>query len=164
MRFLIVPAILLLAAAGDASTVTVDHPWARATAGNATTGAAYVTLTETGAADTLTGTSTPAAKTAEVHETISDNGVMKMRPVGPLPLMAGTPVKMEPGGKHIMLMGLKAPLKAGDKFPLTLTFAHAAPVTVTVVVEAAGTTLPSINGMGSMPGMPSMSGMGSHMH
>ena len=121
MRFLIVPAILLLAAAGDASTVTVDHPWARATAGNATTGAAYVTLTETGAADTLTGTSTPAAKTAEVHETISDNGVMKMRPVGPLPLMAGTPVKMEPGGKHIMLMGLKAPIKAGETVPLTLT-------------------------------------------
>ncbi len=158
MRFLMIPAILLLAAAGDASTVTVDHPWARATAGNATTGAAYVTLTETGTADTLTGASTPAAKTAEVHETINDNGVMKMRPVGSLPLVAGTQVKMEPGGKHIMLMGLKAPLKAGDKFPLTLTFAHAAPVTVTVVVEAAGVAVPSMHGMGNIPGM------GSHMH
>ena len=164
MRLLLIPAILLLAAAGDASTVTADHPWARATPGNATTGAAYVTLTETGAADTLTGASTPAAKTAEVHETISDNGVMKMRPVGPLPLVAGTPVKMEPGGKHIMLMGLKAPLKAGDKFPLTLTFAHAAPMTVTVIVEAAGVAIPSMNGMGNMPGMSNMPGMGSHMH
>jgi len=161
MRFLLIPAILLMGAAGDAPSVTIDHPWARATAGNATTAAAYVTLTETGSADTLTGASTPAAKTAEVHETINDNGVMKMRPTGPLPLTAGTPVKMEPGGKHIMLIGLKAPLKAGDKFPLTLTFGHAAPVTVTVVVEAAGVALPSMNGMHNMPGM---SGMGSHMH
>jgi periplasmic copper chaperone A len=157
MRFLLIPAIVLLAAAGDASTVKVDHPWARATPGNATSGAAYVTLTETGAADTLTGASTPAASTAELHETISDNGVMKMRPVGPVALTPGQAVKMAPGGMHIMLMGLKAPLKAGATFPLTLTFAHGAPVTVTVAVEAAGATMPN------MPTMPSMSGMGNMM-
>ena len=161
MRLLFVPAILLLAAAGDASSVRIDRPWARATAGNVTNGAAYVTLTEQGAADRLVGVSTPVAASADVHETINDGGVMKMRSVGALALEPGKPVTMDPGGKHIMLMGLKAPLKAGDKFPLTLRFEHAAPVTVTVVVEGLGSGSAPMNGM---PGIGGMTGMGSHTH
>jgi copper(I)-binding protein len=138
MRLLFFPAMLLLVAAGDPSPVRIDHPWARATAGNAANGAAYVTITETGSPDKLIGVSTPVAAAASLHETIDDGGVMKMRPVAGLPLDPGKPVAMAPGGKHIMLMGLKAPLKAGDTFPLTLRFEHAAPVTVTVVVEGLG--------------------------
>jgi copper(I)-binding protein len=73
---------------------------------------------------------------------------MKMRPVPSVALDTGKPVTLKPGGLHVMLMGLKAPLKAGDSFPLTLTFTHAPPLTVTVKVEAGG-------GSG-MQGMPSM--------
>jgi hypothetical protein len=69
---------------------------------------------------------------------MSDMGMMKMRPVPGLSVAPGKPVKLAPGGYHIMLMGLKAPLKQGDSFPLTLRFEHAAPMTVTVNVEAIG--------------------------
>ena len=64
MRFSLLPALLLLIAAGDASTLKIDHPWARPSAGAATTGAAYLTITEEGAADRLVSVSTPVAGTA----------------------------------------------------------------------------------------------------
>lgn len=160
MRLLLVPAILLLANAAQAQTVQVDHPWARASAGAATTGAAYLTLTDKGLPDRLTAASSPVASMVELHETIDEGGVMKMRAVaGGIALQPGKPVALAPGGMHIMLMGLKAPLKAGDTFPLTLTFEHAAPATVTVTVEKAGS-----GGMGQMGNMGGMPGMGAHTH
>ncbi len=118
--------------------VTVHEAWARASAGAAMAGAAYVTLMGGSAADSLVGASTPVAATAEVHETKSVNGVMQMRPVAALPVPAGQMVTMAPGGYHVMLMGLKQPLAAGQSFPLTLTFQHAAPVTVQVQVRPIG--------------------------
>ena len=150
MRFSLLPALLLLIAAGDASTLKIDHPWARPSAGAATTGAAYLTITEEGAADRLVSVSTPVAGTAEVHETINDQGVMKMRPVDGLALVPGKPVTLSPGGYHVMLTGLKAPLKPGDSFPLTLTFEHAAPVTVTVKVETPPAGRMPMGGMNGM--------------
>ena len=142
-------------AATDASEISVEHVWARASAGKATTGATYLTVTDNGRPDSLVGASTPIAATAELHETINDNGVMKMRPVPALALQPGKPVTFMPGGFHIMLTGLKGPLKAGGSFPLTLTFEHSQPITVTANVEAVGGA-----GMdhGTMPGMPGMSG------
>ena len=116
----------------------IDHPWARASAGNARNGAAFLTITNQGPPDRLTGVSSPAAEMAELHETIDDKGVMKMRPVAAIPLAQGKPVTLAPGGRHVMLRGLKAPLKQGDAFLLTLTFDHGPPVTVTVRVEAMG--------------------------
>ena len=137
MRFLLMSASLLLCAAGDPA-IQIDHPWARASAGAVRNGAAFLTLTKTGAADRLTGISTPAADMAMLHETIDDRGVMKMREVDGLALEPGKPVTLAPGGKHIMLMGLKAPLKEGGRFPMTLTFQHAPPMTVTVTVQGVG--------------------------
>ena len=63
---------------------------------------------------------------------------MRMRPLAGIALEPGKPVTLAPGGYHVMLMGLKAPLKQGDQFPLTLTFERAPPMTVTVNVEALG--------------------------
>ena len=137
MRFLLLLALLLLTAATD-PPVQVDHPWARASAGNAKNGAAFLTLTGKGPPDRLTGVSSPVAASAELHETLDDKGIMKMRPVTAIALVPGQTVKLAPGARHVMLMGLKAPLKQGDTFPLTLTFEHAAPMTVTVTVEAVG--------------------------
>jgi copper(I)-binding protein len=140
MRILLFLAAPLLIAAGDPSPFQIDHPWARASAGAAKTGAAYLTITDTGQQDRLTGASTPVAETAELHESMGDMGMMKMRPLPGLTLTTNKPVKLAPGGYHIMLLGLKAPLKQGDTFPLTLRFEHAEPVTVTVAVEPIGAT------------------------
>jgi copper(I)-binding protein len=141
-------------AAADPSAISVEHVWARATPGAATTGAAYLAVTDHGRPDRLVSVSTPVAAMAEVHETIHDNGVMKMRPVaGGIALDPGKPVTFTPGGYHIMLMGLKSPLKAGDSFPLTLTFEHALPITVTVHVEAMAAGGMNNDGMQNMPGM-----------
>lgn len=143
-------------AASEAAGISLEHARARASAGNATTGAVYLTLTDHGQPDQLVGASTPIAATAELHETINDNGVMKMRPLARVVLDPGKPVIFKPGGYHVILTGVKAPLKAGDSFPLTLPFAHAQPIIVAVKVEAAG-----VAGMGH--DNDSMEGMHNHM-
>jgi periplasmic copper chaperone A len=130
------------------SGVKVQESWARATPGGASAAAAYVTLMGGTQADALVGVSTPLAKTADVHDSINDNGVMKMRSVASVPIPAGKIVALTPGGFHIMLTGLSKPLTAGDSFPLTLQFQHAAPITVQVKVRPLGGK--SDGGMGNM--------------
>ena len=132
---------MLLAAAdlpAQPPSIQADHPWARASAGNARNGAAFLTLTGHGQPDRLTGLSTPVAESAELHETIDDKGIMKMRALASIDLPPDKTVTLAPGGRHIMLMGLKGPLKKGDTFPLTLRFQNAPPMTVTVTVEGIG--------------------------
>jgi len=136
MRILLLPLLALVTAAGDPPQFQVEHPWARASAGAAKAGAAYLTITDLGEPDRLIGASTPVAASAELHESMAEMGMMKMRPVAGLDLAQGKPVTLGPGGYHLMLMGLKEPLKAGESFPLTLRFEHAPPLTVTVAVEA----------------------------
>ena len=149
-------AVVRFVPVADTSGIDLQHVWARPTIGAGTSGAVYFTVTDRGAPDQLVGASTPVAATAEVHESIDDHGVMKMRPVPSLALEPGKPVTLKPGGYHVMLTGVKAPLKAGDSFPITLTFAHAQPMTVTVKVEpmsAAATNHGAMQGMQDMPGM-----------
>ena len=74
---------------------------------------------------------------AEMHEMAMDGSVMRMRQVDAIDLPAGQAVELKPGGLHIMLMDLKAPLKAGDTVPLTLRFEKAGEHTVQVPVRAA---------------------------
>jgi copper(I)-binding protein len=69
----------------------------------------------------LVSAASPVAGATEVHEMKMEGGVMKMRAVARIELPAGKTVKLEPGGYHIMLMGLSKPLKAGDTVPITLT-------------------------------------------
>jgi hypothetical protein len=128
------------AAFADPSGIRVDQVWGRATPGMATTGAIYLTITNTGTTpDTLEGmASTPAADHAELHEMKMDNGVMEMRPVPELAIAPGQTVMLEPSGYHLMLTGLKAPLKEGATVPLTLTFAHAGPQQVTASIGKVG--------------------------
>ena len=91
--------------------IHVDHVWSRAAmAGHE--GVVYLTITDTGTPDTLTGVTTPVAAEAALHQSIDDHGVMKMRPVGSLPIESGKPVTLAPGGYHIMLMGLEADTQA----------------------------------------------------
>lgn len=126
-------------AAAAAAPVTATAAWARASAGGAKAGAAYLSLANGGpSADRLLAASTPVAAKAELHTHLNENGVMKMRRVDGVDLPAGGSVEFAPGGLHVMLMGLAKPLAEGDSFPLTLTFEHAGTVTVGVQVRAAG--------------------------
>jgi periplasmic copper chaperone A len=162
MRRLLLAVTLLAATPAFAQTpgIQVDQPWARATPGAVRSGAVYLTVTDHGAPDTLTGVSTPVAGMAMVHESFEENGVSKMRMLDGVKLAPNAPVALKPGGMHIMLTELKQPLRVGGTFPLTLSFAHAAPVTVTVKVLAigapgpvAGTPGGGAGGMANMPGM-----------
>jgi copper(I)-binding protein len=115
----------------------IGHPWSRAMPESSPTGGVYLLLSNRGkAADKLLSASTPRAAKAELHTHINDNGVMRMREVaGGVEVAAGQQVKFAPGSYHVMLMGLKQPLRAGDHFPLTLRFEKAGSVTVDVAVE-----------------------------
>ncbi|HYZ42333.1 MAG TPA: copper chaperone PCu(A)C [Stellaceae bacterium] len=143
MKYLAIAAGLVVASAALAQTnqLEVTNAWARATPGNAQNGAAYVTI-QSPTADRLVSASTPAAKKAELHTMSMQGMVMKMRPLAGLDIPAGQPVALKPGGEHIMLLGLKQPLREGQAFPLTLDFAKAGQRTVTVSVEKAGATGP----------------------
>ena len=118
--------------------LTVKDAWARSSPMNADTGALYFTIVNrSGQDDALVGVSTEVAATAELHRSHMEGDVMKMEPVpgGRVEVPAGQTVTFAPGGLHVMLMGLKAPLKAGSTFEVTLHFERAGDVTVTVEVR-----------------------------
>lgn len=134
-------ALLLPAAARAQPAVTVESAWARATPPRATTGAVYLSLTSP-QGDQLTGVSTPAAAEATLHRMTNEDGVMRMREVDGIDLPAGQTVTLAPGSLHIMLTGLKAPLRQGETVPVHLTFRTAPPLDVAARVEAAGASDP----------------------
>lgn len=154
MRILVVASALFLAAVSSAfaqaaPSIDVTHAWARATAAAGENGAVYMMISNHGTADDrLMGASTTVAAKTELHITLNENGVMKMRPIADVAVKAGGSAEFKPGGMHVMLLGLKQPLKAGDSFPLTLSFEKAGAVKIMVMVEKAGAAAP-----GSMPGM-----------
>ena len=127
-------------------SVEVSDAWARATTSSARVGGAFMTLKAVGGADRVMSVSSPVAEKIELHETINDGGVMKMREVLQLALSPGQPIVLKPGSYHIMLIGLKRPLNRGESFPLTVTFEKAPPVTATVTVQAAGASAPGHQG------------------
>ena len=146
------------ARAADTGAIAVENAWARPTIGAGTTSAAYFTMTDKGAPDRLVSAATPVAAGAELHETIDDKGVMKMRAVDGLALTPGKPTRLAPGGYHLMLVGLKQPLKAGESFPLTLRFEHAPEMMVNVAVQTGagsqGSAMPMGGGGGQSSGAP----------
>ena len=126
------PALAHDAKVGD---LVIMEPWARATIGQVKTGAAYLTVINHGTAgDRLLAVSTPVAAKAQFHSNIMDAGVMKMRPVEAIDIAAKGSTALEPGGIHVMLMGVHSPLKEGDAFAMTLTFETAGSVDVEVHV------------------------------
>jgi periplasmic copper chaperone A len=142
--------------------IHVEGAWARSTPPGAKTAAAYMTVVNTGHdADRLVAASTPVAGEADVHRTSEENGVMKMRPAGPVELKPGASLKLAPGGYHVMMMDLKQPLTDGKDFPLTLVFEKAGKIQVNVHVQrtppAGSAGGQSMGGMGGMS-MPGMSG------
>lgn len=134
---------IFLAAPALAGDITVSDPFARASAGKAQVGAAFMTLKNGSVSDdTLLSASSPVADNAELHNHIMEGDVMRMREVKSIDVPAGGMVALQPGGLHVMLIGLKQPLRQGEVFPLTLTFAKAGVVTVEVPVKAAAEMAP----------------------
>ena len=128
------------AQSSQAGAIAIGHPYARATAEGQRNGGGYLSLDNRGAqADRLTAVRTDAAQAVELHEMAMEGDVMRMRRLDAIEVPAGRTVVLKPGGLHLMLVGLKAPLKAGARVPLTLTFARAGEVEVVLNVEAAGT-------------------------
>lgn len=112
-------AVLALAAAAVSAQVAVSDAWVRGTvAGQNATGAFMQLRSADGTV--LVGAASPVAGTAEIHEMRMDGAVMRMRPVPNVDLPAGRTVELKPGGYHVMLMDLKAPLKKGDTVPIRL--------------------------------------------
>jgi copper(I)-binding protein len=113
----------------------IHDGWARASIGRAPNSAAYMTLMTHGSeTDKLVAVSTPAAETAELHTHLMENDIAKMRPVDAIEVAPGEPTVLEPGGLHVMLMGLKEALEEGSELSLTLTFENAGEVTFNVPV------------------------------
>ena len=113
-----------LSAPAQTAPVTASHPWARATVQGQRSGGAYMALTATEPL-TLVGVSSPVAGTTEVHEMKMDGDIMRMRALPALELPAGKTVELKPGGLHVMLLDLKAPLSPNSSVPLRLTFRNA---------------------------------------
>lgn len=136
-RLALLGLLLATPAAAQAPMVMADHAWARATGASQSVGGVFLML-HAHMADRLVSAETPVADMVELHETVRDGDVMRMREVVALELPAGGMTELKPGGYHLMLMGLKQSLAQGTRFPLTLHFAHAAPVTTMVEVQSAG--------------------------
>lgn len=100
--------------------VTAAEAWIRGTVPAQKSTGAFMTLTSSEQAR-LVAVSTPIAKRAEIHLSSTASGVMQMQAVDAIDLPAGQRVELKPGGYHVMLLGLTAPLKDGDVVPLTLT-------------------------------------------
>lgn len=127
------------AAMAQQDTLKIDKPWARATAPGAAVGGGFLTVVNPGkTTDRLVAASSPAAARMELHEMAMEKDVMRMREVKTMDVPAGGKLELRPGGYHLMFMELKAPLKQGDKVPVTLRFEKAGEVKVELSVESMG--------------------------
>jgi periplasmic copper chaperone A len=123
--------------------VSVERAWTRATPPGAKVGAGFVTLKSAGAADRVIGATSPVAGRVEMHVTIREGEVMRMREVRVLEVPAGGMFELKPGGAHLMLMDLKRPLKKGEKVPLTLRLENGGALALEMTVEEMGARRPA---------------------
>ncbi|MBS1200162.1 MAG: hypothetical protein H6R27_840 [Proteobacteria bacterium] len=138
-------ATALVAGPAAAAGPTVTQAWARATPPGATVAAVYLAIDNAGgAADRLVSVSTAVADRAEVHATVREGDVVRMRRIEPLDIGAGERVAFEPGGRHLMLMGLQAPLVQGSRIAITLEFEKAGRISVEADVLAGDATDPHV--------------------
>lgn len=123
-------------ASDAAGKITIEDAWARATIGATANGAAYFTANNAGErADAIVAADSPVAARVELHTHTVEDGMMRMHEVERVEVAPGEPTKFEPGGLHVMLIDLEAPLMEGETFPLTLEFADAGMVAVDVEVK-----------------------------
>ncbi len=131
MRLLLIILALTIGVAVNASTASaqsagpmvVTKPWARASILQSRPGVAYLTIRNNSAsADQLLGVTSPIANNVRIHTSSMSNGVMTMRSLPYLRIEVGQEIMMQPGGMHLMLTGLRKPLREGAQLPLVLEF------------------------------------------
>ncbi|UYY59924.1 copper chaperone PCu(A)C [Sphingomonas sp. S2-65] len=135
-------ASLLCACQQKPAEPVLEKAWARLPAVAGRPGAAYFTLTGGRQADKVVQISSSAAGRAELHETVKQDGVNAMRPLGELALGVNESVVFAPGGKHVMLFDLAPTVKPGDRIPLVVTFASGKRVEAPAQVVGAGDPQP----------------------
>jgi len=113
-----------MASLAQTPAVTVTQPWVRATVAEQQSTGAFMVL-RAGSPSRLVAVQSRVAASVEMHEMVMEGDVMRMRAMPAVALAAGADVTFKPGSYHLMLMGLKQPLKPGEKVPLTLVFESA---------------------------------------
>jgi copper(I)-binding protein len=125
--------------ASHGTSLSIEGAFARATIGSGKTGATYLTIRNpTDHPDRLIGARITIAEKASLHTHLHQDGVMKMRPLKAVEIPAKGMVVFKPGAAHLMLMGLKVPLRMGESFPLVLVFEKAGEIIVSIPVLAVG--------------------------
>jgi hypothetical protein len=123
--------------------VSVELPWSRATPPGSSIGVGFMQLRNAGATpERVVGASSPLAGKVEMHVTTREGDVMKMREVPSFEIPAGGTFELKPGGAHLMLMGLRQPLKEGDRVPLTLTLERGEKLQMELTVAPLGARRP----------------------
>jgi hypothetical protein len=136
-------ALAPVARAQQAGPISITAPWTRA-AGAGGQGAGFMTIRNAGpAADRIVAARSEAARVMELHTHVRDGDVMRMRPVPAIELPPGQEVRLQPGGLHLMLIGLTGELRQGTEVPVTLVFERAGEVQVMLPVQAAGARAPA---------------------
>jgi len=120
-----------------AGSIKVSDAWSRPTAAGMPMGVAYFVVRNDGTTDdAIVSASTPAAARVEIHQTTVADGMARMRPLKEIVVPARGTVAVAPGGIHLMLVDLAAPLAAGTRVPLFLQFRNAGRVEIRLAVEA----------------------------
>lgn len=123
--------------AAAAPAPKVSGTWVRLPAVSGRPAAGYLEVAGTGVADALVGARSPLAERVEIHSMTHENGVIRMRREAALEVPAGGKLALAPGGAHLMLFGLSADVKPGQRLPVTLSFRSGATVTVEAETRAA---------------------------
>ncbi len=118
-----------------AQTPQIDKPWVRTSIAGSTVSAAYMQI-KSAEPLKLVKVESPVAGLVEIHSMAVKNGVMEMRAVDAVEIVANKTTELKPGGYHIMLMKLNKTITVGDKVPLTLTFENKEKKAIKVMVEA----------------------------
>ena len=128
----------------SAGGLQIGNPWARATPKGAKVGAGYLTITNKGPeSDRLIGGSAAPATRFELHATVTENGIARMRQVNGLEIKPGQTVEFKPGGMHVMFVGLKQPLSRGQTVKGTLVFEKAGTIAIEFAVQPVGAPGPA---------------------
>lgn len=150
VHLVLAAAFCVAATSAWSQSVEVQAPWARSTVPGQKAGGVFMKL-ESKQAARLVGAASPVAAFGEVHEMRMEDGVMKMRPLKDgLELPAGKAVELKPGGFHIMLMDLKAPLQKDTTIPVTLVFVDAKGVESRKEITVPVNAMAPMGGMGHM--------------
>ncbi len=135
MLFLLALAFSASVLADAATTVTVEKPFARKAIKAQRNSAAFMTLHNNGPAVAVVAAESPVAEIVELHTHVHDNGVMRMRKIDKIELPAGGEVTLQPGGLHVMLLGLKQDLNEGERISVTLKFSDGSSKTIEAPVR-----------------------------